>query len=850
LANWGGVTNTIAAGTTGTLTAATINTATNSGANWPLTPNLQNFIIRILTGTGAGQERTILSNTATQITTTANWSVTPDNTSTYEIVLLWKNGDHVVGNVLMNAGIITELEDNAIIYLDGSYSISSATGAATWRWQKTYNTMVTFQPNNMATAGTYANWLYIYLQAAYTGTCNIAFLKLIGASNGILNYSGASATTNINKCIIEGCTATGYSMGTPTSAPPSKTVSGFLIRNASGGKMTMPTYANSNTHIFERNWTERTYTGGLTAVYTSAASQKQIYRENVCKFSGSAMYGNTAPGKSIEIYDNYLSANIDTGMILAGPTTAAAAGTTIVSRNVAEGVRQMYAAPSITTTCSLISKANDYYSIRYGAYPTIDPAATAVLTAVTSDYDFMAGTNGALPMNVDVSTGTTSASNPQQFKNLTTSRTLVATDRNKQRVVSNVVATPSYNSCTITFDCALRTYSGWGNTTVNVNSNSGQPTLSVASVTGFEVGEIVEIGFGTARQEFLRVASIGASSLTFETNLTFTHTSVQADVVTKSLRTHALPYVKFGEVSGEYKDESALPNEEDFGLVWTGINQTFNGITYEWKTNGHSVTINGLRPQTTYYFKAFGVDPLGNTVDADTEHTFLTTADPNTLYTDPGVSNVRLGTTYQFNSLTDNRTGTARIPASNKVQVGYNYDSSDSLTGTYDGSDRYTDPGQANVLLGQQYAHNSLTNNRTGTLESTDPGENNVVAGNTYKINSVNKTGTFVTPISKEAHGAFSINAANQLEGILWFTDDGLLVNDPGLTSASYWIYDKDDVLVGIQETGITPTAGGKFLITPAVADALQDLSVYSIKISIVHNAVTYTSVRGITIGE
>jgi hypothetical protein len=290
------------------------------------------------------------------------------------------------------------------------------------------------------------------------------------------------------------------------------------------------------------------------------------------------------------------------------------------------------------------------------------------------------------------------------------------------------------------------TYPGWGNKTVNVDSNSGQPTLSVASVTGFEVGELVEVGFGTARQEILRVASIGGSSLTFETNLAFTHTSAQADVVTKSLRIHALPYVKFGEVSGDYKDESALPLEEDFGLIWTGINQVFNGVTYEWKTNGHSVTINGLRPQTTYYFKAFGVDPLGNTVDADTEHSFLTTADPNTLYTDPGVTNVRLGTGYQFNSLSNNRTGTARIPAVGNVKVGYAYDSSDSLTGTYDGADRYSDPGVSNVKLAEAYAFNSLTNNRTGTLESTDPGENLVVSGTGYKINSVNKTGTFVNP--------------------------------------------------------------------------------------------------------
>lgn len=64
------------------------------------------------------------------------------------------------------------------------------------------------------------------------------------------------------------------------------------------------------------------------------------------------------------------------------------------------------------------------------------------------------------------------------------------------------------------------------------------------------------------------------------------------------------------------------------------------------------------------------------------------------------------------------------------------------LTGTYDGSDRWSDPGESNVNLGVAYKANSLTNNKTGTNESTDPGVTNVVSGINYKINSVSKTGT------------------------------------------------------------------------------------------------------------
>lgn len=40
------------------------------------------------------------------------------------------------------------------------------------------------------------------------------------------------------------------------------------------------------------------------------------------------------------------------------------------------------------------------------------------------------------------------------------------------------------------------------------------------------------------------------------------------------------------------------------------------------------------------------------------------------------------------------------------------------VTGTYNGSDRWTDPGQSNVLTGITYKANSLSENKTGTLDS------------------------------------------------------------------------------------------------------------------------------------
>jgi hypothetical protein len=69
---------------TGTTTSGGINTLTNSTKNWS-TDQWRNYQIRITTGTGAGQIRSISSNTTTVITVSTNWATQPDSTSNYSI---------------------------------------------------------------------------------------------------------------------------------------------------------------------------------------------------------------------------------------------------------------------------------------------------------------------------------------------------------------------------------------------------------------------------------------------------------------------------------------------------------------------------------------------------------------------------------------------------------------------------------------------------------------------------------------------------------------------------------------------------------------------------------------------
>lgn len=69
---------------TGTATAGTGTTITNSSKAWA-TNQWVGYQLRITAGTGAGQIRHVMSNTATSLTVGLSWSVTPDSTSQYSL---------------------------------------------------------------------------------------------------------------------------------------------------------------------------------------------------------------------------------------------------------------------------------------------------------------------------------------------------------------------------------------------------------------------------------------------------------------------------------------------------------------------------------------------------------------------------------------------------------------------------------------------------------------------------------------------------------------------------------------------------------------------------------------------
>lgn len=69
----------------GTATAGAAGTMTDSGQSW-VTNAYAGYYVEILSGTGPGQRRKILSNTGTVLTITPNWGVNPASGSKYNIL--------------------------------------------------------------------------------------------------------------------------------------------------------------------------------------------------------------------------------------------------------------------------------------------------------------------------------------------------------------------------------------------------------------------------------------------------------------------------------------------------------------------------------------------------------------------------------------------------------------------------------------------------------------------------------------------------------------------------------------------------------------------------------------------
>jgi hypothetical protein len=163
---------------TGTATAGGASTLTNAAKSW-LTNQWANSQIRIVSGTGAGQIRTIASNTGTVITTSASWTTNPDATSVYNI----------------------EGNDDFIYYIGNG-------AVAMYRYSISANTWTTLSPiaarAGAPVAGMSAHWIYGVTDTSWTNENAIINGRRIYSFRGtgaLLDYYDIAANTWVSGVI-------------------------------------------------------------------------------------------------------------------------------------------------------------------------------------------------------------------------------------------------------------------------------------------------------------------------------------------------------------------------------------------------------------------------------------------------------------------------------------------------------------------------------------------------------------------------------------------------------------------------------------------------------------------------
>ena len=146
---------------TGTASAGGASTLTNSAKNWS-TNQWANSQVRIVSGTGAGQIRTIASNTATVLTTSAAWTTQPDATSVYNL----EGNDDFIYYFGNNSVIMYRYSISANTWTQLSPAVARAAAASTgmsanWVWGAT--------ESDWTAENTIRNGKYIYSFRGGTG---------------------------------------------------------------------------------------------------------------------------------------------------------------------------------------------------------------------------------------------------------------------------------------------------------------------------------------------------------------------------------------------------------------------------------------------------------------------------------------------------------------------------------------------------------------------------------------------------------------------------------------------------------------------------------------------------------
>lgn len=146
---------------------------------------------------------------------------------------------------------------------------------------------------------------------------------------------------------------------------------------------------------------------------------------------------------------------------------------------------------------------------------------------------------------------------------------------NTYRRTNNGVA-PVVNSLWASFSSQIAASNA--TTCATSDSNSGQKTLTVASGTGYAAGDTICIYDASfTRLEFSRVSKVSGAVLTLDRNLQYTHTSAQADNVTRVSDLFAPVWLEAGSVYAVIVDYGGSATGSD--VVVRATLQTFDSFS-------------------------------------------------------------------------------------------------------------------------------------------------------------------------------------------------------------------------------------------------------------------------------
>lgn len=121
--------------------------------------------------------------------------------------------------------------------------------------------------------------------------------------------------------------------------------------------------------------------------------------------------------------------------------------------------------------------------------------------------------------------------------------------------------------------------------------------------------------------------------------------------------------------------------------------------------------------------------------------------------------------------------------------------------------------------------------------------ENNVIMGT-----AAGGTTVIVNPIY-EPRATFSINASNQLQGTLWIVKDGQRMAS-NVAGAAYSVFDKNGSAIGLSQSSLSADVNGLYVTTPVSASLINDLTHYTVKLTINADSSDRVGYVGLVIGE